>query len=538
MPVSTTTDFAAAAPAATGPVKPAAVPDTSAPAASPAAAAALPAADSRGPVATVLCKLPVSLWTSHIFTRCFDATDRRDRTSLVAALPTSRAMFAAAAPALYARPPLARLSYQSTKKFFTDALLKSDRPDRASKGRHYGRMVRDLPLAECVVEFAEKKMTDANVHAIVSLCPDLERLSLPFSRTVAEARRASAVKLPSPPSQDSAAAAAAAAAAAFKSPEPVLRTLGSPVTDNTPNPGTPTAPPAPPADAPGLTDRTLHSVARVAGAGTLHTIVIDNVYDYSPAAVAHLVDHAPGLKRLELQARFAPRYGPAAGDKARTGELLAEALVQGGAAGRLAYLALTEIEIPPGAWGNLMLAIGATAELRALHLSGVPLTPAAVGALGAVAPFLEDLSTAMGSVTDPSVVPDDAAVAAVVARMPHLRSISLQQTMVGDGVVAALVKAAPANLAAVTLVEANVSNVVVLGELAAACPKLGWMDLSGCPRVVNNRQWAHVFNLDEAVNDDECDEPWWRSDDKEFTVGPRRIQEMRDCHAKRTGRGG
>ncbi|KNE66510.1 hypothetical protein AMAG_11643 [Allomyces macrogynus ATCC 38327] len=536
MPVSATTDLAAVTPTTSAPIKPAAVPDASVPGAPPAAVA-VPAADPRGPVSSVLCTLPVTLWKSHIFTRCFDATDRRDRTSLVAALSASRAMFAAAAPALYARPPLARLSYQATKKIFTDAVLKSDRPDRAPKGRHYGRMVRDLPLAECVVEFAEKKMTDANVHAIVSLCPDLERLSLPFSRTVAEANHArrlsTAKKTPVPAAvQD---AAAVAAAAAFKSPEPVLRSLGSP---DAPNPGTPTAPPAPPADAPGLTDRALHSVARVAGEGTLHTLVIDNVYDYSPAAVAHLVDHAPGLKRLELQARFAPRHGPAAGDKARTGELLAEALVQGGAAGRLAYLSLTEIEIPLGAWGNLMLAIGASAELRSLHLSGVPLTPAAVGALGAVAPFLEDLSIAMGCVTDPSVVPDDAAMAAVVVRMPHLRSISLQQTVVGDGVVAALVKAAPANLATVTLVEANVSNVVALGELAAACPKLGWMDLSGCPRVVNNRQWAKVFNLEEAVNDDESGEPWWVSDDKEFTVGPRRIQEMRDCHAKRTGRGG
>ncbi|KAJ3375442.1 hypothetical protein GGF31_004560 [Allomyces arbusculus] len=537
MPVSTTTDPAAAIPATTAPVKPTAVPDASVHAASPAAAAVL-TADPRGLVATVLCTLPVTLWELHIFTRCFDATDRRDRTALVAALRVSRAMFAAAAPALYARPPLARLSYQSTKRIFTDAILKSDRPDRAPKGRHYGRMVRELPLAECVVEFAEKKMTDANVHAIVSLCPDLERLSLPFSRTVAEAnhaRRLSTTKKSPVLAAQEAASAAAAAAGVFKSPEPVLRSLGSP---DAPNPGTPTAPPAPPADAPGLTDRTLHSVARVAGAGTLHTLVIDNVYDYSPAAVAHLVDHAPGLKRLELQARFAPRHGPAAGDKAQTGELLAEALVQGGAAGRLSYLALIEIEIPPGAWGNLMLAIGAAAELKSLHLSGVPLTPAAVGALGAVAPFLEDLSIAMGCVTDPSVVPDDAAVAAVVVRMPHLRSISLQQTVVGDGVVAALIKSAPANLATVTLVEANVGNVVALGELAAACPKLGWVDLSGCPRVVNNRQWANVFNLDEAVNDYESDEPWWVSDDKEFTVGPRRIQEMRDCHAKRTGRGG
>ncbi|KAI9179510.1 hypothetical protein H9P43_004836 [Blastocladiella emersonii ATCC 22665] len=474
--------------------------------------------------------LPVALWRDRIFRRYFDvANDRSERSALVKAAKASRGMFAAAAGALYASLPFASLSYNATKKVFTDAILKSDRPDRIAKGRHYGSMLRVLDLSRTAQEFADKKLTDANIHRVLTLAANLEEVSLPFSRRpleVAQMRKDRGEAPITPPVARRASVISGTGGDPNKSPPAEdLVSLDAAIKGATENV-------LPDANKPGLTDRIIRSLSRIAVTGHLRSITLGNIHDFSADAPEHLFGQAPGLRVLKLQARFTPPAGAA------TGTTIAEALVRTGAVFRLRELHLTEVPIDGPAWSALMHALGSVNQLRVLALSGIQLSDAAVrvigGAQGGPGPALRELNVSVENVIDTSALAGDAAWTAVLAGCPQLRVLGLSHMPVTDAAVRALTANAPRHLKSLSVVEGDLADPMTLAALVAECPKLAWVDISGCARLRHNSTWAAVFNLPESANEtnEDGEEPWWMADGDDLTMGARRLQEVRECAAK------
>jgi hypothetical protein len=447
--------------------------------------------------------LPIWLWKDRIFGKCFEPTDRADRRSMVQALLVSRNMFAASAGALYSKVPVKGLSYSANKQLFENCILKSNLSSRELKGRHYGSMIRVLNLDEMHPKFVEKKVNDTNLQAILTLCTCLQGIAIPFSRR-------------QPPKQLS------GKQSKREAPEK------SASSENQVN----------------VTDCTLRSIAKITNEVHISTLKLDNVYDFSIAELENLLKRTFDLQFLQLQGRFSPKGTT----PKEFGSSLARALVNSGAAKRLKSIHLSDLMFDAESWTSLWKSIGKANRLTHVSLTNVPTASQLVSALctlnGGISQNLVSFTSIMTGIADENDQIGDAPFCSEFlvheskVGSPNLRVLNIQYSKLTDACLRTLSKYPPLALQSLTLLEAEIGDVLLLAETITNCPRLNWLDLTGCRKIQHNPNWASVFNQDpKHPSSDQDEEPWWMNDTNEFVIGTRRLQEIRDCTRKRQAGG-